>query len=379
MPSTDTSYSVIQPGSNGTFLTEWQNCLEQLVTIAGNNQNRIFKINIYVHSTDIEDFQAKKQIITDALLNTFGEICPTFGILAISPEKSFNIAIEIGVVNSSSHKIYYRKFKNWRYTIIENHGYKELWVNGIEDKTLSSSTNTASRKAFEIMRRILLAENMTFDNIVRQWNYIGKILHTGRHNTLAAQHYQIFNKARHDYYHRYRLITGYPAATGIGMNFNGIMIDFYAIELYDGLQIISVRNPNQVNSYNYDQKVQPPLFERAKLQVFNDRSRLFVSGTASIIGQDSVGKGDVLKQTAVTIENIEALINRDNLISQCPQLNSEYPDKYYHIRVYVKNASDIPLIKSICVNHFSNIPATYIQTDLCRDDLLVEIEAELHS
>lgn len=389
MPVFDTSYSVIQPSSKGDFLTDWHDCLTQLVTLTKDNRNRIFKMNIFMHATDIADFQAKKEIITDALLNTFSEGCPTFGILAHSPEKPFNIAIEIGIINSSGLNIDYRKYKDWRYTLIEKHGYKELWANGIEDKTLTKSTKTASIKAFEIMRFILLAEDMTFDHIVRQWNYIGKILHTGRHNFLSAQNYQVFNKVRHDYYHRYRLIPGFPAATGIGMNFNGVMIDFCAIATYDGLQIISIKNPSQINPYNYDQKVligtplpwqeqkQPPLFERAKLLVYHDKSRLFVSGTASIIGQDIVGKGDVQKQTTVTIENIESLASRENLVCHCPQLICENPNKYNRIRVYVKNDSDIPLVKSICTNHFGNIPATYIQTDICRADLLVEIESEL--
>jgi enamine deaminase RidA (YjgF/YER057c/UK114 family) len=391
MPFFDTSYSVIRPFSKGDFLSDWQNCLMQLIALAKDSHYRIFKINIFAHSTDIEDFQAKKKFITDAILNTFGEECPAFAISANSPENQFYIAIEVGRVNSTEIVIEYRKLKDWQYTTIEKHGYKELWANGIGDKSPGLSTKTATGKAFDIMRHILLTERMTFNNIVRQWNYIGGILNTEQHNSRLEQHYQVFNKVRHDYYHRYRSIPGFPAATGVGMNFTGVMIDFCAIAQADGLQVISVKNPRQVNPCSYDQKVligpqlqrqkqkEPPLFERAKLLTHNDQWRLFVSGTASIIGQETSGKGDLEEQTTVTIENIEKLTSRENLVLHCPQLICEDPNKYSRIRVYVKNAIDIPLVKSICSKHFGNIPAIYIQSDICRTDLLVEIEADLYS
>jgi len=54
----------------------------------------------------------------------------------------------------------------------------------------------------------------------------------------------------------------------------------------------------------------------------------------------------------------------------------EYPDKYSYLRVYVKNRSDISVVRELCTKHFGDIPATFVQADICRDNLLVEIEAE---
>ncbi len=391
MPVTDTSYFVLQPDSKGDFKTDWQNCLDRLVIRAKESRNRIFKLTIFLNSADSEDFQTRKRFITDTLLNAFGEECPTFGILSISPEKPLNVAVEIGILNSSGLNIEYRKYKDWRYTLIRQNGYKELWASGIECLSPYTGTHTASVKAFETMRHILLSETMTFDNIVRQWNYIGRILFPGPHNFLFNQNYHVFNKVRQNYYHRYRTVTGFPAATGIGMKFKGVMIDFCAVAPYNEKEIISVKNPIQINPYNYDLKVlttsnlrgqnqkRLPLFERAKLLICQDNSRLFVSGTASIVGQETAGIGDIRKQTTVTIENIETLTNSENLLRYCLVTNFKNPDKHELIRVYVKNAGDIPVVKSICTSHFGNIPAIYVQTDMCRSDLLVEIETELHS
>lgn len=391
MPVIDTSYFVIQPDSLGNFKTDWHNCLDQLVIRAKESRNRIFKINIFLNSNGPVDFQTRKRFVNDTLLNALGEDCPTFGILSISPEKPLNVAVEIGILNSTGIRIEYRKYKDWRYTLIEQDGYKELWANGIECLSPYKSIHAASVKAFEIMRHILHSENMTFDNVVRQWNYIGSILFPRLLNFLFARNYNVFNKVRHNYYHRYRTVPGFPAATGIGMKFNGVIIDFCAVAPYNEKEIISVKNPIQINPYNYDLKVlttsnlqrqkqkQLPLFERAKLLIYKDKSRLFVSGTASIIGQETVGKGDIQKQTTVTIENIETLINSENLLSHYRGMDFKIPYEYRRIRVYVKNAGDIPVVKSICASHFGNIPAIYVLTDMCRGDLLVEIETELHS
>ena len=388
MFSFDISYSVILPVSPGDFLTQWEDCLKQLQTQAEESRYRIFKINIFVHSTDKSNFLTKKEFINDTVLKAFGDECPTFGILPISPEQHFDIEIELSRVMSSGVIINFRKYENIGYTTLEKDGYKELWANGIEDTKSISDTKNSASLAFNLMRNILLSEDMTFDNIVRQWNYIGSILNTKRRKLIISQNYQVFNKVRFDNYSGYRQIPGFPAATGVGMNYRGVVIDFCAIRANDNIQIISVKNPRQINPYNYDQNIligsptlrqenkQPPLFERAKLLTYNGKWRIFVSGTASIIGQETIGIGDVEKQTLVSIENIEKLICIENLVNNCPNLFFKTPNKYNHIRVYVKNAGDISLVKSICTNHFDNIPAIYLQADICRNDLLVEIEAE---
>jgi hypothetical protein len=389
MPIPDTSYKVIQPFPQGDFLANWQSCHGQLIAIVKEGRSRIFKINLFVHSLDRNDFQSKKQFLTEQLLNTFGEECPTFGILANSPEKPYNLVLEIGLINAHSIKMDYRKHKGWRYTIIEKSGYKELWANGIESEVQCRDTKTASEEAFIAMHHILLFEKMTIDNIVRQWNYIGKILSPDSRNSLLSGNYQIFNSVRQDFYHTHRLVPDFPAATGVGVDFTGVTIDFCAIAVEEDVKIISIKNPVQINPYNYDHKVlvgkqehehkenPAPLFERAKLIIFENKYRMYVSGTASIIGQDTIGKGDIREQTAITILNILKLTSSQNLISFAPQLNHNNSNIYDRIRVYVKNDIDIPIVKSICIHHFGNIPTLYVKSDICRTDLLVEIEADL--
>ena len=390
MPLLNISYLIIKPNPNNDFYGDWQNCRAKLADLSKSYSNRIFKINIFVHEIEIESFRTKKQFIKKELFEIFGDSCPTFGVVPQSPEKPLNVTIELGIINSPDVRINYRKHNEYLYTVMEKDGYKELWATGIEYFHPGLNTETYSKHAFDELNNILQAENMTFDNIVRQWNFIGNILGNRPNDQSLIQHYQIFNKVRHDYYNRFRSVPDFPAATGIGMNFNGVTLEICAITPNDDILIQSINNPKQVNPYAYDQRVllngsyggkvhvTPPQFERAKLIESGEISRLFISGTASIIGQETTGLNDIESQTITTIENIGTLIKSANLLHQSPQLKVYTMTQCSYIRVYVKHLEDIPLVKSICKNHFGDSPSNYVQTDICREGLLVEIEAELN-
>lgn len=51
--------------------------------------------------------------------------------------------------------------------------------------------------------------------------------------------------------------------------------------------------------------------------------------------------------------------------------------EYSIIRVYVKEVRDLKKTISICRQKFRNLPVSYVVTDVCRGELLVEIEGEL--
>jgi enamine deaminase RidA (YjgF/YER057c/UK114 family) len=263
-----------------------------------------------------------------------------------------------------------------------------LWGEGLEGNELDSETETASNGAFKSMLNVLQNEGMNFDNIIRQWNYIGEILRVRKTDLSEIQNYQIFNEVRHRFYQKYKRIAGFPAATGIGCKYNFVAIGFNAFSFKSGHFDILIDNPLQVNPFAYDQdkligtesKTQytkhPPEFVRGRLISDGNNSVLYVSGTASIIGQKVTGIGDIETQTRTTIEIIKTLVDAKNISRFCTQ-PVLVPEKYRYLRVYVKHMQDIPKVKSICQGYFGEVPAIYIEADICRESLLMEIEAEL--
>ena len=52
----------------------------------------------------------------------------------------------------------------------------------------------------------------------------------------------------------------------------------------------------------------------------------------------------------------------------------EAPGYFSYLRAYVKYEHDIPEFKKICQKHYGDIPSLYVVSDICRDNLLVELE-----
>jgi enamine deaminase RidA (YjgF/YER057c/UK114 family) len=135
----------------------------------------------------------------------------------------------------------------------------------------------------------------------------------------------------------------------------------------------AIENPRQVSAYEYPPQYGPkPAFSRASVLRETSGAILFISGTASIVGHQTVHAGDVAAQTRETLVNIEALLGEANRVSGAPRFDMDT----LAYKVYVRNSADLPLIQSQL--HTALGPQSqvvYLQADICRQDLLVEIEA----
>ena len=166
---------------------------------------------------------------------------------------------------------------------------------------------------------------METSDIVRQWNYINNITEFDG----DIQNYQAFNDSRTLYYDKASwAANGYPAATGIGMDCGGVIVEVIASKINTGEKnIYPIDNSLQMAAHNYSQNVllgekdgrlhnkSTPKFERAKTIISNNKGVCFVSGTAAIRGELSLGNSNIEEQTSMTIENIDYLISDKNHIN----------------------------------------------------------------
>ncbi|HWX21232.1 MAG TPA: hypothetical protein VN578_15130 [Candidatus Binatia bacterium] len=100
----------------------------------------------------------------------------------------------------------------------------------------------------------------------------------------------------------------------------------------------------------------------------------WVSGTASIVNAESRFLGDVEKQTEQTIDNIERLIAPENFAAHGVKGAGAGLADLAKIRAYLKRAGDFQKCRAICERRVGSVPAIYAVGDVCRPDLLVEIE-----
>ena len=121
-----------------------------------------------------------------------------------------------------------------------------------------------------------------------------------------------------------------------------------------------------------------PKFERAKLILADHYATLFVSGTAAIRGEQTIPENDAGVQTRITLENIGVLSGEQNLGSY--GLPIPYKQKRDTLlRVYVKEESDIPSVAKMISETHNDCPCLIMQSDICRSNLMVEIEGVIDS
>jgi len=384
------SYKIIIPEVTGDFIVQWNSCLQQLLDLKANTSLKPIRINVFVKSLNQADYLNQQIHIDATITKTFGKECPPFGVVMQEPEDPYIVIAEVGFVDQHSANVTYGSFHDRYYCIVDAENYKEYWTIGAQSVHPDFNILASSNASFSYLYDLYDHLGLSFNNIVRQWNYVGELLSKENIDGRLRQHYQMFNETRSQFYKKYRDRKDFPAATGIGMLYLGVCIDSFSITGDDNLKIVPISNPCQSESYKYGQKVlvgapdcalpqnQPPQFERAKLIVLKDAARLIISGTASIIGEDTVGIGDVEEQTRITIKNIQILSAPETLKTQCPEITL-IPETYSYVRVYVKFKEDISKVKKICIEAFGDVPTTYVVADICRDNLLVEIETELIS
>lgn len=375
-------YLIVLPKVQGSVKEEWRQCLEQIGNARQLDQVPV-KLNICTDIIDYPEYLKASKEIKDSLFEHFPQLCPALNVTVHPPEKPWKVAVEVGFMDSAFCEIKSKLFNNSPYIVRTSKTTKEVWAGGLGEGLFPDSTRKAANAAFDQMRAILEAEQMSFDHIVRQWNFIGNILMVKN----EMQNYQTFNEVRSENYHKFRKIHSYPAATGVGMKYGGVKLDFCAVKATGDLKIIAIDNPDQIRPYDYSQQVlkgkpvggkginQPPQFERAVFLVDSHCSTLFVSGTASIIGQDTIGIDDVERQTIVTADNISKLTDATR-IGHLTGNADDYAGNLILLRVYIKKQVDFKKVEAICKELFPGVPAIYIEADICRDNLLVEIEAE---
>lgn len=259
-----------------------------------------------------------------------------------------------------------------------------VYCGGIQADTPGLDAYAESLEAFDKMRRRLSAVGASFDQVVRTWIYVNRI--TDRRSGL--QRYQEFNRARSDFYRdipfgtRFRAADPrsgcFPASTGIGTRGPRIQMACVAIDSRrSDVFVVPLENPQQTPAYDYQPVYSPesPKFSRGVAVVQGRYVSLMVSGTASIVDSRTVYPGDVVRQTVQTLNNIERLIAPENLARLgLPGAGATLKD-VAKLRVYVKHAEDYPACRNIVEHRLPKVPAIYLDADVCRPDLLVEIEA----
>ena len=239
---------------------------------------------------------------------------------------------------------------------------------------LERATHDAYRALFDVLDTLGIAHPL------RIWNTVPAI----NVQQFGIERYRQFNIGRQRAFDACRraLTGGVPAACALGsvVPVAGdtppaapLAIHFIASRT----PADPVENPRQISAYHYPAEYGPraPTFARAAAWTDGDAPPLlFVSGTASIVGHRTVHRGDVVAQTRETIANLAAVLEQ-----AARQGHGPFTLADLSYRVYVRDAADAAALAAIAralrEAAGPDVRPLFVHADVCRDDLLVEIEA----
>ena len=237
-------------------------------------------------------------------------------------------------------------------------GARQCLVGGLSPVAVSLSPAEQTRRALNDLETIFAGVGFTLADVVRTWFYLDNIL----------AWYDDFNRARTGKYSGVKFCTGsLPASTGVGAkNPAGSALAMAALAF----------RPLQKNAYA--EEVASPLqcpapaygsaFSRAMEVTTNAGRRLHISGTASIApGGKTLWVGDMRRQVELTMEVVGAILHSRGLTFA----------ELTRATAYFRHAENAGVFGDwLTANQLTQMPVVFAQCDVCRDDLLFELEAE---
>lgn len=324
----------------------------------------IFRLIFFGTPADDAQYIFRRTMLCDKIKELFADRRPAFSYVS-QPALDGKLTLEIHSYQADdTDDITYHLNNDFPYVVLKNADGRFLFAGGFHSDIRAFNIQQQAVEVFRLASEVLHREGFLVDDIIRQWNYIERI--TDYDGT--DQHYQMFNNVRSNFYKKVAWTTGYPAATGIGTNLGGVLVDMdaavftrsgcFATPIDNKLQIAAHAYSSQVLEAAHEQK-ETPKFERAKSMTFDDRRIIYISGTAAIRGEESLEGVGLERQLHTTMENITQLIG-------------DAPLKM--LRVYLKEKSDYKEAYELLSNYNLNIPISYLCADVCRNELLIEIE-----
>jgi len=316
----------------------------------------------YANTEQIQGLD-KEKIITTINFTSVGEPVSEAG-----EGEAFNIALPLlSAVNYSEVWVARDKLISGRQGDIEFRQNNEILFGKIclEESKFNSLEDCSTHAYSSILNFINQKE---FPHLMRIWNFFPEI------NTIidSVERYQSFCIGR---YSAYQNVTEFertlPAATAIGTYGKGFIVYFMATTKAG----VQVENPRQISAYHYPQKYSPksPSFARATLKHWPSVTHFFISGTASIVGHETLHEENVLIQLEETLKNVEALVTTVRDTHQQPI--HDITDLSL-MKVYIRHPEHYEMIREALSQRMGkDALIIYLQGDICRSNLLLEIEA----
>jgi enamine deaminase RidA (YjgF/YER057c/UK114 family) len=242
--------------------------------------------------------------------------------------------------------------------IVEDEFVRFVRLGGLTAEAAGKTPQQQAKEVLEQIETALKTAGMDFSNVVRTWFY----------NQNITSWYRKFNLVRNEFFKQRNVFSRLvPASTAVGKRNEA------EVALIGGCLAIQGKDKN-VQPFALPSPLQGPAleygssFSRAVELALPDHRRLYISGTASIEPNGkTIYPNDTPGQVSRSMEVIYAILKSRAM---------DWPDITRAI-AYFKHAEEAVLLNEYCcTNALPLFPVIVTENDICRDDLLFEIEVD---
>lgn len=266
------------------------------------------------------------------------------------------VAVQVHAVKTSQEPVVLKSGEKPVGRAVEVGGLRYTAITGLTPST-NGSPDAGAHSLFADAECIVKGAGTELPCIARTWFWLGDIL----------AWYDDFNRVRTEFFIEKGMIGGceeeiLPASTGIGIYPKGTKscgLDFVTVTGEGSYVRRLVAAGNQDSAFKYGSA-----FSRASRVTTPAGETVFVSGTAAIDAEGrTVHIGDAAAQVACTIENVQGVLRDGDCIDDDVVTAIAYCKTHEVERVWREAAEKLPW------------PCITLIADVCRDDLLFEVEA----
>ncbi len=351
------NYKIFYLQEGASFATRVKSTFLEIQTQLANKT--VTKLEIHIHSDNTDSFREECKLLNVIIKESFKNKIPATTFISNNPANNEDVLISCQYYSDQNEKINFKKILDHHYVTIEHKNGVELISGGIHFNENSILLNM--QRAFDFAEQLLMAEDMNFGHIIRQWDYIPAINENSDYDGTLKNNLEIFNEVKSFFLEESLYKNGYPSVSDNGVYLGGIVIDFMAFNNY-----------NSFSSINIDSDYYLPFSDQAKyLNIEN--SEIWISG--SCLNYDT--SKDIEKQTLKALEETFKLIDNKYI----NELNINIPEPYSFkdgfklIKAYVRHESYNTKVKDMIHSVLPNAECVIINTEFYNKNKLIEIES----
>ena len=242
--------------------------------------------------------------------------------------------------------------------VVEDEFVRLIRLGGLTSMQKKHVPEQQARDVLEQAETALRTAHMDFSDVIRTWFY----------NRNITSWYTEFNLVRDKFFQKRDVFSRLvPASTAVGPYLRAKTALVGGILAVQGkrqeIKVSALPSPLQNPALEYGSS-----FSRAIELALPDHRRVYTSGTASIEPNGkTIHPNDTSAQIRRSMEVTEAILKSRNM---------DWSDITRAI-AYFKHAEDAMLLSEYCRrNELPSFPVIVTRSDICRDDLLFEIEVD---